>query len=513
MRFNDDLGFGVVDARAAVKLAETWEFYGDARNEVRDGARKLGLQDWIPDEGAALEYSFNIDSHIDMEHAILSVDIAHSRLGDLELELISPDGTVSTLLDRPTVTEVRPFGLYGEFSDTPGRIIFDLSSVQYMGEDSFGDWTVRISDVRAEHVGVVRGLSLNVYGSAASDDDQFVITDEFNSAGIVAEIRDDAGYDILNGSALTKALYVDLITGEAAVGAFQNSDGYWEGGERFGISSWTEIEAIFGGDGDDQILGDDLDNFIRGGGDDIILTGMGSDIVYGGAGSDCVIYDFDLATAQANITYDQLSECVFVAGGSGDTAWLDTLHGVERLIFDGYEIFITSLFPDDPINEAPVANIQVLNEPISIGNGESLKLDLPENIFSDANQSPLDLALSLALLNENGDLTELPEWLSFNEETGTLEGEPEASAVGRYRLLLTAKDDFGEEATKEITIEIGDNRAPIVENPRTVELLEDAGQVLWGSDFRPILMMMILLCALLKHPHKDEYFLVEVESL
>ena len=70
MRFNDDLGFGVIDARAAVRLAETWQYYGDARNEVRDGARKLGLKDWIPDEGAALEHSFNIDSHIDLEHAI-----------------------------------------------------------------------------------------------------------------------------------------------------------------------------------------------------------------------------------------------------------------------------------------------------------------------------------------------------------------------------------------------------------------------------------------------------------
>ena len=481
MRFNDDLGFGVVDARAAVRLAESWTQYGNARNEVSDSARQLGIEDWIPDEGASLEYTFNIDSHIEMEHAVLSVDIAHSRLGDLELELISPDGTVSTLIDRPTVTETRPLGLYGEFSDTPGRIIFDLSSVQYMGEDSFGDWTVRIADVRAEHVGLVRGLSLNVYGAVSSDDNQYVITDEYRSAGIIAEIRDDAGFDILNGAALTKNFYVDLNTKEAAVGAHQNSDGYWEGGERFTISDWTQIEAIFGGDGDDQLIADAFDNTIRAGkGDDLIVTGIGSDIVYGGSGTDCVIYDFDLATAQSRITYNQLTECILVSGGSGDQAWLDQLYGIEKLALDGYEILVTSLFPDDPINSAPVVNIQVLNEPISVGNGQSLKLELPEDIFTDENQDAKDLAMSLALIDENGDLTELPDWLHFNEQTGTLEGEPDASAVGRYRFMLKAEDDFGAEASKEIIIEIGDNRAPIVENPRSISVEEDHGLLLLG---------------------------------
>ena len=113
------------------------------------------------------------------------------------------------------------------------------------------------------------------------------------------------------------------------------------------------------------------------------MTGIGSDIVYGGSGTDCVIYDFDLATAQSRITYNQLTECILVSGGSGDQAWLDQLYGIEKLALDGYEILVTSLFPDDPINSAPVVNIQVLNEPISVGNGQSLKLELPEDIFTD----------------------------------------------------------------------------------------------------------------------------------
>ena len=67
-----------------------------------------------------------------------------------------------------------------------------------MGEDSFGDWTVRIADVRATRSSCSR-IVIKRFGSAPSEDDQFVITDEFRSAAS-EEVRDDAGYDILNGS-------------------------------------------------------------------------------------------------------------------------------------------------------------------------------------------------------------------------------------------------------------------------------------------------------------------------
>ena len=212
----------------------------------------------------------------------------------------------------------------------------------------------------------------------------------------------------------------------------------------------------------------------------LIVTGLGSDTVYGGAGTDCVIYDFDLATAQAVISYNQLTECVIVAGGSGEDAWIDSLYEIEKLALSDAEIFITDLFPDDPINSAPVVNVQVLDKPITIGNGQSLKLELPEDIFIDPDQEAKELALSLELIDENGDLAELPDWLHFNARTGTLEGEPDASAVGRYRFMLKAKDDFGAEASRQLTIEIGDNRAPIVEDPRSLEIEEDQGQVLLG---------------------------------
>lgn len=468
--FNDDLGFGHVDGRAAVRLAETWHLNSTSANEVRAGDRNLEINEFIPDDGTDATYSFTIDTHINVEHAVLSVDIAHPRLGDLQLELTSPDGTVSTLIDRPTVTEERPFGLYGEFSDTPGRIIFDLSSVQFMDEDAFGTWTVSVRDVRAEEVGLIRGMSLNVYGSAPTDDDVYVITDEFSSLGVVTEIRDDGGYDRINGSALSETFFIDLDAREGMVGGVY-TDGLWDGGQEFTIADWSVIEAAYGGDNDDQLIGNEADNYLWGGaGNDLFFGGLGSDTFEGGGGDDCVIYEGEFAAYQSLISFDSETRCVSVSGGAGDSAWSDSLYQVERIAFDDIQIYLDDLFT---LNTAPTINTEVLDAPIVIGNGQSLSMEIPVDAFADAEEGSGELDLRLLMTDDDGNQVGLPSWLTFDPETRRLEGEPEASDVGRYRLSLSATDDFGEAVSREIILQVGDNRAPDIESPRTIEIDED----------------------------------------
>ena len=85
------------------------------------------------------------------------------------------------LLDRPTVTEGRPYGLFGEYSDMPTHLMFDLSSVQF-GERHRRSWTVNVKDVRPEVVGEVESLSLRPYGNGNLIDDQYIFTDAFATA-------------------------------------------------------------------------------------------------------------------------------------------------------------------------------------------------------------------------------------------------------------------------------------------------------------------------------------------
>ena len=47
--FNDDMGFGIVDGFAAVRLAETWKKVQTAQNEQFAGARIFDLNQVIPD--------------------------------------------------------------------------------------------------------------------------------------------------------------------------------------------------------------------------------------------------------------------------------------------------------------------------------------------------------------------------------------------------------------------------------------------------------------------------------
>ncbi|MBV5276894.1 S8 family serine peptidase, partial [bacterium] len=62
MLFNDQLGFGLVDAYAAVQLADTWTQHDSAINEVVSSARAYNLQAAIPDGTGAYTRTFRIDS-------------------------------------------------------------------------------------------------------------------------------------------------------------------------------------------------------------------------------------------------------------------------------------------------------------------------------------------------------------------------------------------------------------------------------------------------------------------
>ena len=111
LSFNDKAGFGLVDAYAAVQLASTWTETDTAINEVYAGARQYGLVDAIPDgSGESYTMTFDIDANMAVEHIELGIDLRHERIGDLVITITSPDGTTSTLMNRPTVTDERSFG-------------------------------------------------------------------------------------------------------------------------------------------------------------------------------------------------------------------------------------------------------------------------------------------------------------------------------------------------------------------------------------------------------------------
>lgn len=92
------------------------------------------------------------------------------------------------------------------------------------------------------------------------------------------------------------------------------------------------------------------------------------------------------------------------------------------------------------VNSEPVANGQ-----FSLGNtapGQAYAVTLPDNLFSDANDSDL-----------SWEIVDLPEWLSFDVDTRTLSGTaPEIT--GSYSITLKASDAHGGSATLTLALRV-----------------------------------------------------------
>jgi len=171
MHFNDDMGFGIVNAYSAVRLAETWQ------NTISDESSLLlsGLTDTIDSTTPEVSKILTITDNINVEHAVLKVNLTHGNMKQLTIEITSPgDITTSKLMETPNTGAVTNFE-------------FEFSSVQFYGENSAGNWTVTITDnTPGSGNGILNSLELTVYGSAIDNNDQYIFTDEFAAVGTVS---------------------------------------------------------------------------------------------------------------------------------------------------------------------------------------------------------------------------------------------------------------------------------------------------------------------------------------
>ena len=463
MLFNDQLGFGLVNAYAAVQLADTWTQTDTAINEVVSSARSFGLHVAIPDGDGAYTKTFHIDGAIKVEHVELSIDLRHTRLGDLIIELTSPDGTVSTLMNRPTVNAEEPFGLSGTDSGVPTHLVWDLSSVQFWGEQAQGDWTVTIRDVRAEETGILSSLSLKVYGARDDGNDTYVFTEEgFQSASTLV-LQDESGNDTINASPMLHDMFIDLQNGVIAAEGVTDH-----------IAAWTVIENAISGAGDDRIDGNDAANLLQSReGNDILQGGLGNDTLNGGGGSDTAVYAG--ALAEYGISYDPNTKQVRVVDNlsSNGNEGTDILIDIERLVFSDGTMSLGKVVG----NHAPVANTNLFSSQILVGKGMAISFDLPNNAFSDqdgngASASANPAGLELTATSASGG--ELPSWLTFDPVTGHFSGVPPEGQVGLIKVQVDALDAFGATASGVLTFQLGDNQAPTLDAARELVVNEDA---------------------------------------
>ncbi len=290
-RFSRDYGFGVVDAHAAVRMAEAWSFVrptASTEANLQSASASLALGD-AAISGAASIFAIDLAGGIEAEHVELTLGMVSANPSLLSIALVSPSGTVMSMLESPgnAMLVDRESGEVA-LRAWPGS--FKLSTPGFWGEKATGTWKIAITDGSSAG-STLSNISLRVLGDAASSDDLVAVTNDFAAlhalGGRSTVLGDGAGVDTVFGAALMGPARMDLSGGPSVI-------------QGVGVTFGSAVANLVSGDGDDVLIGDAKGN--------LLVSGPGKDALYGGSGSDRLV---------AGAGHDLLS------GGAGN----DTLEG------------------------------------------------------------------------------------------------------------------------------------------------------------------------------------------
>jgi kexin len=148
---NIDYGYGKVDALAMVELCRSKYFRPLSPLKI-ESASLLGINKFIPDTNTSVVTEIYFDKELKVEWVGLTLDIDHPFAGDLEINLISPQGTKTTIM---TLTETRYNAYNGGFR---------FGSVAFVDEDALGIWKVEIIDRLTDDSGTLKSIKLEIHG-------------------------------------------------------------------------------------------------------------------------------------------------------------------------------------------------------------------------------------------------------------------------------------------------------------------------------------------------------------
>ncbi|MEK6775177.1 MAG: S8 family serine peptidase [Bdellovibrionota bacterium] len=155
--FHNWYGFGRINVDAAVALAKTYvSTLGTYTNTNWNAAHKrssLGLA--IPDYNAAgVSDTLNVATNIKIEAVQLRLAITHTNIGTLAVELTSPAGTKSIVINMNNALE----GLANYSNET-------LLINTFYQESTAGNWVLKAIDGRTGTTGTLTEWSLNFIGA------------------------------------------------------------------------------------------------------------------------------------------------------------------------------------------------------------------------------------------------------------------------------------------------------------------------------------------------------------
>jgi Ca2+-binding RTX toxin-like protein/subtilisin-like proprotein convertase family protein len=325
LHFSNDYGFGLVDALAAVRLAETWFLNGfsaaTSANESSAFDDALDVATTIATPGPT-SFTVTPDTSVRIERVVVDVSFTQWHdLDDLRIELVDPNGRVSVLIDRAsTENDGTSAGGFGA-----GR--WEFTTNFFRGQFSTGNWTLNFYDVDSSSISpiTINDIDVTFTGSFPSVNDTYYFSNEFSDyAGLFSHgtsFNDFIGQDTINAAAVTSGSTIDLANGTGTI------DG--------AAITLSNIERVITGDGNDTIREGGSagiqNQFWSFRGNDTIIktaaTGSASDTFQGGTGSDWI----ELEGSNFGATH----AIILGAGIYNNGVFTDTIVGFENARADG----------------------------------------------------------------------------------------------------------------------------------------------------------------------------------
>lgn len=153
--FHNWYGFGRIDVDAAVTLAQNFNENLGTFTTTNWIHNRTGLGLNIPDNSTTgISNTLNVTQNIKIEGVQIKLNVTHIDISELAIELTSPSGTKSILMNmRNSLTGI---GNY-----TGNEVL--LSNAFYQ-ESSQGEWTLKIVDGKSTQTGTLSSWSLNFFG-------------------------------------------------------------------------------------------------------------------------------------------------------------------------------------------------------------------------------------------------------------------------------------------------------------------------------------------------------------
>ena len=158
--FSHQFGYGKVDAYALVELAKTWK---SVKPQGWYFSPWLRVAHEIPQGDQGLASHFDITAKMlekanleRIEHVTVTMNVKHSRRGDISADLVSPSGMVSHIATVRRRDEAKT-----------GYVDWNFMSVAHWGESGIGRWSVIVKDTNVnDHKGEWTDWRIKLFGES-----------------------------------------------------------------------------------------------------------------------------------------------------------------------------------------------------------------------------------------------------------------------------------------------------------------------------------------------------------